>query len=126
MTDIDSNSIDLNSKDLLTKIYAGFNQRDIDAVLSNMAPDVDWPNGMEGGRMLGREAVRQYWLRQWAQINPRVEPKGFHTDPTGAIVVDVHQVIRDLQGAILLDRMVQHAYFIREGLVHSMEIREIS
>ncbi|HZU33001.1 MAG TPA: nuclear transport factor 2 family protein [Candidatus Angelobacter sp.] len=126
MTDIDSNSIDLNSKDLLTKIYAGFNQRDIDTVLSNMAPDVDWPNGMEGGRVLGREAVRQYWLKQWAQINPCVEPKGFHTDPTGAIVVDVHQVIRDLQGAILLDRMVQHAYFIREGLVRSMEIREIS
>jgi len=109
--------------DLLRSIYDSFNRRDIDAVLSKMAPDVDWPNGMEGGRVHGREAVRQYWLRQWSQINPLVEPQSFHTDPTGAIVVEVHQVVHDLAGVLLTERMVQHVYRVGNGLIQSMEIR---
>jgi hypothetical protein len=116
----------MNDHDLLLKIYAAFNRRDIDAVLTAMHPDVDWPNGMEGGRVHGREAVRQYWLRQWKQINPVVEPEAFHTDPTGATVVEVRQVIRDLSGNLLADRMVQHVYRIEGGLIRSMEIKESS
>lgn len=115
----------MTDQDLLRTIYAAFNHRDIDAVLTAMHPEVDWPNGMEGGRVYGQEAVRQYWQRQWEQINPVVEPRSFHTDPTGAIVVEVHQVIRDLSGALLADRMVQHVYRIQDGLILSMEIKEV-
>jgi len=79
----------MSDRELLIRTYDLFNRRDIDSVLATMHPDVDWPNGMEGGRIHGHEAVRQYWLRQWNQINPQVEPRGFHTDPTGAIVVEV-------------------------------------
>jgi hypothetical protein len=110
--------------DLLIKIYEAFNRRDIDTVLAEMHDDVDWPNGMEGGRVHGREAVRQYWLRQWSQIDPRVEPQGFRTDPTGGTIVTVHQIIRDLDGKLLADKTLQHVYLIRDGLIHSMEIRE--
>jgi hypothetical protein len=116
----------MTDRDLITSIYAAFNRRDIDAVLANMHPEVDWPNGMEGGRVHGREAVRQYWLRQWSQIDPRVEPQGFSTDASGAIIVDVHQVIRDLDSNVLADRMVQHVYLIRDGLIHCMEIQELN
>jgi SnoaL-like domain len=114
----------MTDRDLLIKIYEAFNRRDIDTVLANMHTNVDWPNGMEGGRVHGREAVREYWLRQWSQINPRVEPQGFRADPTGATIVTVHQVIRDLNGKLLADKTVQHVYRIRDGLIHSMEIRE--
>ncbi|HEY5027057.1 MAG TPA: nuclear transport factor 2 family protein [Candidatus Angelobacter sp.] len=110
--------------DLLRKTYDAFNQRDVDAVLATMHSDVDWPNGMEGGRVQGREAVRKYWLRQWSQLNPRVEPRGFLTNPTGAVVVDVHQVVRDLSGNLLAERMVQHVYRLNQGLIQSMDIRE--
>jgi ketosteroid isomerase-like protein len=114
----------MTEHELLIHIYDAFNRRDIDTVLATLHPDVDWPNGMEGGRVYGREAVRQYWLRQWSQINPRVEPRGFHTDPTGAIVVDVRQQVRDLSGNLLADRMVQHVYRFHDGLIQSMEIRD--
>jgi ketosteroid isomerase-like protein len=114
----------MTDHELIQTIYAAFNHRDIDTVLNTMHPDVDWPNGMEGGRIYGREAVRQYWLRQWSQINPVVEPRSLHTDPTGAIAVEVHQVIRDLAGSLLADRMVQHVYRIEDGVIRSMEIRE--
>lgn len=114
----------MTDRDLLISTYDAFNRRDIDAVLATLHADVDWPNGMEGGRLQGREAVRQYWLRQWTQINPRVEPQRFRTGPTGAIIVDVRQQIRDLAGNLVADRMVQHVYRFRGELIQSMEIRE--
>ncbi len=64
----------LSKEQLLTTVYAKFNARDIDAVLSVMHPDVDWPNGMEGGRVHGHTVVRVYWERQWTIIDPNVAP----------------------------------------------------
>jgi hypothetical protein len=71
----------------------------------------------------GREAVRSYWTRQFARIDPRVEPVRFTPGPGGWTVVDVHQVVRDRAGAVLKDEIVQHAYLIEDGLVRTMEIR---
>jgi len=86
-------------RDVLTRTYAAFNARDVDAVLAVMHPDVDWPNGMEGGRVRGHAGMRDYWTRQWGMIDPRVEPRRFTTDDAGRIVVDVHQVVRNLSGS---------------------------
>jgi len=108
---------------LLRRVYAAFNLRDIEQVLASMSPDVDWPNGMEGGRVLGTAAVRDYWTRQFAVLDPRVDPEAFTTEPDGRIVVDVHQVVHDKSGRLLVDQMVKHVYKIREGLIRSMEIR---
>ena len=55
---------------LLRMLYAAFNARDIETVLAQLASDVDWPNAWEGGRVHGREEVRDYWTRQWAAIDP--------------------------------------------------------
>ena len=58
-----------------TPLYQAFNSRDIDGALSVMRADVIWANGMEGGFVYGHEGVREYWTRQWQQIDPRVEPR---------------------------------------------------
>jgi ketosteroid isomerase-like protein len=108
----------------LKKAYAAFNARDLDGALSAMQPDVEWPNGMEGGTVHGRAGVREYWTRQWAMINPHVDPVSFALDEAGRVVVEVHQVVLDLSGKTLLDRMVEHVYSIEGGLIRSMEIRE--
>jgi len=111
-------------RDLLVKVYSAFNRRDVESILAVMHPDVEWPNGMEGGWVHGREGVRAYWTRQWGIVDPRVEPVAFKADEGGKIVVDVHQVVLDLAGAVLLDRKIQHAYLFDDGLIRSMEIRE--
>ena len=108
---------------LIVAIYSAFNARAIDEVLATMHPTVDWPNGWQGGRVIGHEAVRDYWTRQWAVINPRVEPIRCETDATGQIVVDVHQVIKDLEGSMLADEIVQHVYQLEDGLIRRMDIR---
>ncbi len=46
--------------DVLTEAYAAFNRRDIDAVLRLMQLDVNWANGIEGGRVHGLDTVREY------------------------------------------------------------------
>jgi hypothetical protein len=109
---------------LLTFVYDAFNRRVIDPILNVMHPEVEWPNGMEGGWVHGREGVRAYWTRQWRTFDPHVDPVQFHEEENGKVVVDVHQVVRDLSGTVLLDRTVQHAYLIKDGLIVRMEIRE--
>ena len=110
-------------RELLTAVYAAFNRRDIEAVFAFMRPGVDWPNGMEGGRVHGCDEVRAYWKRQWAILDPHVEPVRMEDDEAGNAVVDVHQIIRDLSGNILKDQIVQHVYSFRDGLIERMEIR---
>jgi hypothetical protein len=114
----------MTDRDILSKVYEAFNARDIDAVLAFMDPAVDWPNGMEGGRVHGHQGVREYWTRQWGLIDPHVVPERINGEGDGKLTVDVHQVVRDLAGNILVDRMVQHLYLMREGLITRMDIRE--
>jgi hypothetical protein len=110
--------------ELLKRAYAAFNARDIDSALATMKPDVEWPNGLEGGTVHGHDGVRAYWTRQWGMINPHVEPVSFREEESGRIAVDVHQVVRDLSGKLLRDRMVEHIYTLKDGLIQSMDIRE--
>ncbi len=112
------------SEQILRTAYRAFNSRDIAQALTVMHPEVDWPNGMEGGRVLGHSGVREYWTRQWKVVNPHVEPTGFSSDAAGRTIVEVHQVVRDMDGGLLLDRMVKHSYMIENGLIRSMEIEE--
>jgi hypothetical protein len=36
----------------------------------------------------------------------------------------VHQVVRDLNGELLADEMVEHIYELQEGAIRRMEIRK--
>lgn len=110
--------------EFLTRLYGHFNARDMEALLAAMHEDVIWANGMEGGHVHGRDGVRSYWTRQWAMIDPHVEPVGFSKGPEEEIIVDVHQVVHDLAGNLLSDQMVGHIFKIEDGLIRRFDIRE--
>jgi ketosteroid isomerase-like protein len=107
---------------LLRAAYAAFNARDMDAALALMTPDVAWPRAFKGGFVRGPEAVRAYWTEQWSEINPHVEPVAFHPEENGQVLVEVHQVVRDLGGAVLADEHVGHRFTIERGLIQAMEV----
>jgi len=110
---------------VLRSAYRAFNARDIEAAIELMHPDVDWPNAWEGGRVLGRTAVRDYWNRQFAAISSKVEPEGFTEEPDGSITVEVHQVVHDARtGALMSDSHARHRYRLEEGLVVRMDVLE--
>jgi ketosteroid isomerase-like protein len=109
----------------LRDTYRAFNARDIDSVLELMHPEVDWPNAWEGGRVVGRDAVSEYWTRQFAEISSQVEPESFTEEPDGAITVTVHQVVHDASsGDLLTDSRVRHRYWFDDDLVTRMEVLE--
>ncbi len=114
-----------DAEEILRSAYRAFNARDVEAALELMHPDVDWPNAWEGGRVLGRRAVADYWKRQFSAISSRVEPRTFTQEPDGSITVDVHQVVHDAKtGELLSDSQVQHRYWLEAGLVVRMDVRE--
>ena len=108
--------------ELLRAAYAAFNARDIDAALALMTADVAWPRAFKGGFVRGPEEVRAYWTEQWSEIDPHVEPLAFHAEDDGRIVVEVHQVVRDLAGALLADDRVGHRFTLEQGLIQGMEV----
>ena len=108
--------------DVLRRAYEAFNARDIEAALELMHADVDWPNGMEGGRVAGRDAVREYWTRQFGMIDSHVEPLSFTEAADGRVAVAVQQTVRDLDGKVLSEGLVTHVYTLRDGLVARMDI----
>jgi ketosteroid isomerase-like protein len=103
-------------------MYAAFNRRDADGVLAMMTDDVDWPNAWKGGRVIGPDAVREYWTAQWAEIDPRVEPLSVTERPDGSLAVAVHQVVRSLEGELLADSEVAHVYRLRDGAIYRMDV----
>ena len=110
-------------QEVIRAAYRAFNERDIDAALELMHPDVDWPNAWEGGRVNGREGVRDYWTRQFEAISSRVEPEALHEEPDGSLTVDVHQVVHDVaSGELLADSRVRHRYRFEDGLVTRMDV----
>lgn len=113
----------MNAETLIKTAYNAFNGRDLETALSVMHPEVEWPNGMEGGTVYGHSGVREYWTRQWGLIDPSVIPTRLTHLEDGRVLVDVHQVVRDLNGNLLKDGMIQHVYQFQDGFVKSMEIR---
>ncbi|HEX6032423.1 MAG TPA: nuclear transport factor 2 family protein [Tepidiformaceae bacterium] len=115
---------DAATRALIRRAYEVFNARDMDGALALMTPEVEWPNGMEGGCVQGHAGVRHYWTRQWGMINPHVEPLDMTLEDDGRVAVAIQQTIRDLSGGLLNERSVIHVYRLRDGLVDHMEIRE--
>jgi hypothetical protein len=112
--------------ELLRAAYAAFNARDIDAALALMTPDVAWPKAFKGGFVRGSQEVRAYWMEQWSEIDPHVEPISFYLEETGRILVDVHQVVRDLGGTVLADEHVGHQFTLEHSLIQAMEVCPVS
>jgi ketosteroid isomerase-like protein len=118
---------------VLKRMYNRFNARDIDGVLGALTDDVTWANGMDGGHVRGREAVRDYWTRQWAMVSPHVDPVNFGRAPDGSIVVEVRQSLRDLQGRALQgqahglrDKTIWHVFRFHQGKVTRFDIQDES
>lgn len=111
-----------DARRLLERAYAAFNARDVAGALAVMHADVDWPNGLEGGRVAGHAGVREYWTRQWSMLDPMVIPTRFTDLPDGRVAVDVRQVVRALEGRLLKDALVRHVYTLADGLVRHLEI----
>ena len=111
-----------NTQTLIAEVYSAFNQRNIDGALALMSETVSWPKASEGGRVVGKEAIRAYWSRQWKEFDPHVEPIEVLDRGAGKIVVRVHQLVKSLAGDVLSDSEVWHAYTLADGRIERMDL----
>jgi hypothetical protein len=115
-----------NPHTLIAQAYSAFNRRDIDAALALMTEDVIWPKASEGGHVVGKEQIRAYWTRQWAEFDPHVDPLaiteevGSHGQPK--VHVRVHQLVKSLHGDLLSDSEVLHIFTLRDDLIAAMHL----
>jgi hypothetical protein len=107
---------------VINKVYQAFNDRDVEEVLSLFHPSVDWPNSWEGGYLHGRDAVRDYWFRQWKELDPVVKPVSFRQLPDGKLEVGVHQLVKNLKEEVISDSVIKHTYAFEMNLIKKMEI----
>jgi len=103
-------------------LYDAFDRRDIDVVLAMMSEDVDWPNAWKSDRLTGRDAVRDYWSAQWAEIDPRVEPLSVTERADGSLAVRISRVVRSSDGELLGEGEVVDVYRIRDGQIDRMDV----
>ena len=109
---------------LMSQIYAAFNRRDIDGTLAFMSDVVSWPKASEGGRVVGKQAIREYWTRQWDEFDPLVDVLEIIDRGNGVTDVRVHQLVKDRQGNVLSDTELWHVYSITDGLIARMDVKE--
>lgn len=110
---------------MLRAAYAALNARDIEAALLLMTPDVTWPRAFKGGFVRGPEEVGAYWTEQWSEIDPTVEPLAFYLEEDVKILVEMHQVVRDLAGEVIADGRVGHRFALGQGLIRGMQVGEV-
>lgn len=106
---------------LLERLYEAFNRRDVEAVLTHLHPDVDWPDQLENRRLRGRAAVRSYWEDQLKLISPEHTPLRYVETPEG-LSVQVHQRVTNLEGKVWSDAVVEHHYEFRDGLISKLTV----
>jgi hypothetical protein len=111
-----------DTKTLIEQAYSAFNKRDIGAALALMTQDVSWPKASEGGKIVGKDEVRAYWTRQWAEFDPHVEPLAITEGDGGKVRVRVHQLVKSLQGDVLSDSEVLHVFTMNTGLIAAMDL----
>lgn len=114
--------MNLKFQQLVKTAYSAFNSRDIDKALSTFHKEVQWPKAFEGGYVSGHEAIREYWTRQWSEINPNVEPIRFLERQDGTLEITVRQLVKDLKGSTLFDGNVKHIYTLQNDLLRRMDI----
>lgn len=114
----------MNTQEILSQVYAAFNDRNIDRVLAWMSEDVNWPKASEGGKVIGKQAIREYWTRQWAAFDPHVDILEVVERQDGKTEVKVHQLVKNLAGEIIADDEVWHIYTIEDNRIRSMDLLE--
>ena len=112
----------MTDEQVIKSLYCSFNARDIDSVFSHLSDEIAWANGMEGTHVHGKYAIREYWTHQWSVIDPHVEPLKFTKAKDGSVLVDVHQVVKDLSGKIVLDEKIVHCFTLKAGRVLRFDI----
>jgi ketosteroid isomerase-like protein len=107
---------------LVRRAYTAFNEREIEAGVALMDPDVDWPNVPEGGFVRGRDQLREHWREQFRQVDPHIEIGRIEEKSDGRVAAQVRQIVRKLDGTKVSDDWLLHVFTISNGRITRMDM----
>ena len=107
-------------EDIVLAAYDAYNARDADGIIEFVSDDVNWPNGDD--RLHGKEALRKYWLDQWAQTATHDQPTEVSKLPDGRIKVCLDQVVRTLGGDEVSRGSFEYFFELRDDLIVRLDI----
>jgi hypothetical protein len=114
----------MTHRDLLENAYAAYNRRDVDGLLELLTEDVDWPDG--DARLVGRAAVRRYWLDQFTQTRTRDEPVRFVALSPDRTAVHIDQTVQDRHGRVLSRGAFRYSFTVRGGLISRLDVAAVT
>jgi len=112
-------------EEVIRAAFKSFNAQDAEGVLQWMCEDVDWANPLAGGRLKGRAALRTHWAVMWTSLSPEGHLMGVRVDEEGRTVVTVKQVLKQKNGLVLGEQMMEQVYTLRDGLIARMDFRKL-
>jgi NAD(P)-dependent dehydrogenase (short-subunit alcohol dehydrogenase family)/ketosteroid isomerase-like protein len=108
--------------ELVRQAYRAFNERDVEAAVALMAPDVAWPNLPQGGLIRGPQSVGAHWREQFRQADARIDVDEIAETDDGRVEARVRQIVRGAQGARAEDRAV-HVFSFAGERIKGLEVR---
>ncbi|WP_051799941.1 nuclear transport factor 2 family protein [Catenuloplanes japonicus] len=105
---------------LVRRMYAAYNERDAERLLAMVTDDVDWPDGPR--RMHGKDALRDYWTRQWQRVHTHDEAGAIVALGGGRFQVHIEQTVRTPDGTPVSAGRFRHTLLLRDGLAARLDI----
>lgn len=102
-------------------LWPALTARDLDAVVALLHPDVDWQDNLNGGRRVGRDAVRAYLSEVMATVVIVSTPIDIMPSGPDRYLARVNHVVRNQDGQLWGQEIVSHVLMLRDGLIVRMD-----
>ena len=107
---------------LIRECYAAFNAGRYDKLPVYFAPDVDWPNMLEGTTLHGPAAVVDYWHQLRNVHHHTYEVKHFRHPSPDQVIVSLVRTIYSPTGEMISQGLIHHVLEFRNGLLSKMHV----
>ena len=107
----------MDPQTLLAPLYDAINRHDVVAIGPLLTDDIDWPDQIDGGRLIGLEALAAYWARNELTIRVELAPYAYGRAPDGRLWADVVMNVQNLRGQLWSESTVRHLFTLRDGRV---------
>lgn len=114
----------MSHRDLIAEAFAAYNRRDVDGLLDFLTDDVDWPDG--DARLIGKAAVKQYWLHQFTETHTHDEPVRFIALSPERVVVHLNRTVEDRHGQALSQGTFRYSFGVRSDLISRLDISAVT
>lgn len=105
------------SRAVVDALWPALTARDLDAVIALLHPDIDWQDNLNGGRHVGRDAVRAYLSEVMATVAIVSTPINIMPSGPDRYLARVNHVVRNRDGQLWGQEVVSHVLVLREGLI---------